>query len=349
MCSMVSLPLDDFDFDLPSSAIAQEPVSPRDAAKLLVLPRQAGPPVHKAFGDLTHLLDSGDLLVINRTQVIPARLLVRRHTGGKGELLLCRPVSGELADARRWEALGRPGSALQPGMEVVTAAGAILRVTARTDMLCEVEADGPIWHILLAEGTLPLPPYISRQGARPADDDDYQSIFACEPGAVAAPTASLHFTQRLLDHLVAKGVEVAEVILHVGPGTFLPIRPEHASDVRKHQMHAERYFVPGKTAEQVARAKDRGKRVVAVGTTALRALETYAQGGVLCGESRLFIYPGYATRLVTSLVTNFHLPRSTLLLLVAALAGRERTMAAYEEALAHGYRFFSYGDAMLIL
>ncbi len=263
-----------------------------------------------------------------------------------GELLLIRPVQGPQAQARQWWALGRPAAALQPGRQVITAAGTCLDIVARQDGLCAVAAAQPLWPVLQAEGCLPLPPYIASRGA--ADAQDYQTIFAARDGAVAAPTASLHFTPAVLTALQAAGVQLLDVVLHVGPGTFLPVRREHMADARQHRMHTEAYEVPAATLAAAQAARAAGRRVVAAGTTALRALETAANSGQLKGESELFIYPGYAFQLCNALLTNFHLPKSTLLLLVAAMAGRQRIMAAYAEAMQRGYRFYSYGDAMLI-
>lgn len=346
---MEPLSLDLFDFELPESLIAQEPARPRDASKLLVLPRFGGEPQHRAFRDLPHLLQPHDLLVVNQTRVMPARLRLRRPTGGRVELLLHRPIDGPRAAARVWEGLGRPGAALTVGKSMVAQGGEVLEVVARDGQKVQVRGDLPLWELMTRDGAWPLPPYIERDEGTEADDGhDYQSIFAREMGAVAAPTASLHFTDRVLADIAARGVDVQPVVLHVGPGTFLPIRPEHAADVRQHAMHGEHYEVPAVTQAAVAATRARGGRVLAVGTTCLRALETWAQSGAAVGNSELFVYPGFDFRLVDGLVTNFHLPRSTLLLLVSALAGRERVLAAYREAMLNHYRFYSYGDAMLI-
>lgn len=350
------LSLDLFDFALPPERIAQAPAEPRDASKLLLVPRRDGPFEHRQFLDLPEQLRAGDLLVVNRTQVMPARLPVRRRTGGKGELLLYRPVDGPLTHASTWEGLGRPGSALRVGAQVLTHDDAVLEVVARDGQTVQVRrvgADGasaPIWDLLQAQGRTPLPPYIKRpDGPEAQDIASYQSIFAEQPGAVAAPTASLHFTPRVMQALQARGVRVASVVLHVGLGTFLPIRPEHGDDVTQHTMHGEYYDVPEATQRAVEKTHARGGRVVAVGTTSLRALETWAASGEAQGESHLFVYPGFVFKAVQGLVTNFHLPRSTLLLLVSAFASRERILAAYEEAIAKAYRFYSYGDAMLLI
>ena len=338
-----------YDFDLPTAQIAQHPAVPRDASRLLVQVRHGGAPQHRSFTDLPSLLRAGDVLVVNRTQVIPARLAWRRSAGAEGELLLERPLDGSLQTARVWEGIGRPGSALRVGRALLTRGGARLSVRARRGMLIEVRAeDGPLWPVLLAEGSLPLPPYIVAPPAVRAATD-YQSIFAAELGAVAAPTASLHFTPAVLAALIDRGVEIHELVLHVGLGTFLPIRPEHAADVRQHTMHPEWYSIPPTTQAAVTAARLAGRRVVAVGTTCLRALESWGAGAGSVGETRLFIVPGHRFSQVDALVTNFHLPRSTLLLLVAAFAGRQVVMDAYRQAIASGYRLFSYGDAMLLV
>jgi S-adenosylmethionine:tRNA ribosyltransferase-isomerase len=341
------LPQTLFDFVLPSELVALAPARPRDASRLMVLPRQSGAPQHKSFLDLPELLREGDLLVVNRTQVIPARLQLTSEHGGKVELLLYQPEDGPLGEARRFVALGRPGASLKPGKRLRTADGTVITVEERRGATALVSAEEPLAGVLSRQGEVPLPPYI-RRDLEAGDRDDYQSIFATTPGAVAAPTASLHFTERVVERLRARGVEVASVTLHVGPGTFLPIREEHAADVRGHAMHGEWYDVPDETRAQVKCTKDEGRRVVAVGTTSLRALETWKTSGAASGESTLFVYPGFEFRCVDALVTNFHLPRSTLLMLVAAFAGRERVLAAYAEAIEQRYRFFSYGDAMLV-
>jgi S-adenosylmethionine:tRNA ribosyltransferase-isomerase len=344
------LPLDDFDYDLPPVRIAQVPASPRDASRLMTLPRRSGGVGHHRFSDLPSLLQPGDLLVVNTTRVIPARLHVIKPSGGKVELLFVRALGGPLETAASWEVIGRPGKALTPGRRLVAPTGAELWVRGRDGPNATVaSADGePLWPLLQSHGELPLPPYIERAAPRAADQDDYQTLFAQTPGAVAAPTAALHFTPRLLQALEARGVSRTEVVLHVGPGTFLPVRPEHAADVRQHRMHAEYYDV-GAAVGALGQARDQGRRIIAVGTTTVRALETWVHSGATVGSSELFITPGYDFGVVDGLITNFHLPRSTLLMLVSALAGRERVLAAYGEAIAAEYRFYSYGDAMLIL
>lgn len=341
---MPALPLKLFDYSLPADQIAQEPVRPRDASRLLCLGRAGKPLSHRRFFELPEILAPGDLLVVNRTRVIPARLRVTRATGGAAELLLFRPLDGSVDDARRWQALGRPARALRPGVLLTLGDGRALEVLSRDGDTLTVRLPGPASQVLASAGEVPLPPYIEREAPRASDADDYQSVFAREAGAVAAPTASLHFTERVLEGLRARGVERAEVVLHVGPGTFLPVRSDFHDDVRAHRMHSERYSVPAQTQ----RAIDGARRVVAVGTTVVRALETWRATGRSEGDSDLFIYPGFSFRAVDAMITNFHLPKSTLLMLVAAFCGRERLLDAYERAVAEGYRFYSYGDAMLI-
>lgn len=340
------LPLDLFDYELPADLIAQEPARPRDASRLLVLGRSSGAVSHHVFRDLPSLLAPGDLLVVNRTKVIPARLRCTRPTGGKVELLFLEPLGGDLHSATRWRTIGKPGDALTVGKTVVCG-GVTLRVEAREGSDAIIAGDAPLWELLAASGEVPLPPYIART-AGPSDLADYQTIFAAEEGAVAAPTASLHFTDDVMAGLAGRGVSRAEVVLHVGAGTFLPVREEHSADVRAHQMHSEAYEVPSATADAIAECRARGGRVVAVGTTCVRALETWAATGEARGASRLFIYPGFEFQVVNAMVTNFHVPKSTLLMLVSAFASRDSVMAAYAEAVGERYRFFSYGDAMLI-
>lgn len=345
-----ALPLELFEYDLPEDRIAQEPVTPRHESRLLVMDRESGECRHRRFWELPEFLRAGDVLVVNRTRVIPARLVGRRPSGGKVELLLHRPLDGSIEEATEWLALGKPGKALREGARVLVAGGAEISVVGREEEMVRVRSEGPLWPIMTAAGELPLPPYISRpEGNLGSDAENYQSVFAEEPGAVAAPTASLHFTPEVLTSLKTRGVEVVEVVLHVGPGTFLPVRREVAGDVRDHRMHGEQYGISADSLERVRAARERGGRVVAVGTTAVRALETCANTGELRGESTLFIYPGYKFQLVDAMVTNFHLPRSTLLMLVSAFAGRESVLSAYAAAVEQEYRFFSYGDAMLLV
>ena len=345
--SQPPLRTDDFDYDLPPEFIAQEPVEPRDHARLLVLHRDTGRMQHARFYELGRFLRPGDLLVANQTRVIPARLWGRKvPTGGKVELLLLR---AEAPDT--WQALVR-GRGLVPGRRVALAAGLEAEIVADLGgPLRRVRFNRPLDPQALAQvGQVPLPPYIHRPVR---DPERYQTVYAREPGSAAAPTAGLHFTPRLLAELQQQGIGWATVTLHVGLDTFAPVKED---DPRQHRMHTEWCRVPPETAARIQATKARGGRVVAVGTTAVRTLETAAlharPGAVIApweGDTDLFILPGFRFRVVDALITNFHLPRSTLLMLVSAFAGREQVLRAYETAKAHGYRFFSFGDAMLIL
>ncbi len=318
----------------------------------MLLERASGRVEHRRFRELPELLSPGDLVVVNRSRVLPARLLGRRRGGGAAEILLLRDVSA--AHGRgSWEAFVQPGRRLRPGDDVAIGEGLNVRIETRAltgDGRRRVRLEAPdVARALAAAGQPPLPPYI-RRPARPEDRARYQTVFAREDGSVAAPTAGLHFTEAVLARLVERGIERAEIVLHVGPGTFQPVKVEN---VLEHRVAAEPFLVPDETAEAVRRARARGSRVVAVGTTVARTLETAAREdrGVDpgTGETALVIVPGYAFRVVDVLLTNFHLPRSSLLLLACAFAGRERVLAAYAEAQRAGYRFYSYGDAMLVL
>jgi S-adenosylmethionine:tRNA ribosyltransferase-isomerase len=340
--------LDRLDYALPPERIAQEPCEPRDAARLLVLDRSTGARRHAIVRDLPAWLRPGDLLVRNATRVLPARLRGRKASGGAAEALLL----GEAGGPRRLRALLRAGGRLRVGQKLrFEGAGGSLdaEVVARAaDGSVELAfGAGPSPYAL---GEAPLPPYIRRPAPRPEDAVRYQTVYARVPGSVAAPTAGLHFTRELLEALAARGVGCAEVVLHVGVGTFRPLREE---DLARGRLHAERYELSEATAEAVARTRAAGGRVVAVGTTTARVLEHAAQedGRVEpgAGETELLLRPGVRFRAVDALLTNFHLPRSSLLLLVAAFAGAGAVLGAYAEALAQGYRFYSYGDAMLIL
>lgn len=338
----------DFDYALPESLIAQAPATPRDASRLLVLPAH-GEVAHRAFTDLPDLLAEGDLLVFNDTRVIPARLIgVKEATGGKVEMLLTDPVGGELP--RRWHAMGQAAKPIREGVRLrfgdLTAV--VERVEGEGFYLLLLDREGPALEAALAAaGRLPLPPYIKR-APTPEDAERYQTVFARRPGSAAAPTAGLHFTPEVLARLEARGVARAAVTLHVGPGTFLPVRGD---TLEGHHMHEERFEVSPAAAAAVAACRARGGRVVAVGTTAVRTLESAWRDGAVqpgAGRTDLFVRPGHTFGVVDLLVTNFHLPRSTLLMLVCALGGRERVLAAYQEAVRCQYRFFSYGDAMLL-
>jgi len=335
-------------YSLPESAIAQKPAEPRDRSRLLVLERAADRITHVRFRDLGRFLETGDLLVINDTRVVPARLLGRKvPSGGRAEVLFI----GQIA-AQRWEVMLRVSGKLRPGLCLDLGGGFEARVVGPLkETFWEVEIAGPgsLEAHLEATGHVPLPPYIRRPDAA-ADRTWYQTVFARRPGAVAAPTAGLHFTERLLTDLAAQGIATARVTLHVGPGTFRPLTSE---ELRCDALHKERYELSREAAEAVAAARVRGSRIVAVGTTSARVLETCAaSGGHVtpgAGATRLFIHPPYKPQVVDALITNFHLPRTSLLMLVAAFVGRERVLAAYREAVEQGYRFYSYGDAMLIV
>jgi S-adenosylmethionine:tRNA ribosyltransferase-isomerase len=339
-----------FDYELPAALIAQEPAEPRDASRLLVLDRRRGAWQDRFFRDLPDLLRPGDCLVANRSRVIPARLLGTDIEGGRPvELLLLRPVGPE-----RWEALVRPGRRCRVGARVELAGGAaraeIVGAGAAGTRLVQIESPWPVRELLEQHGLPPLPPYIARHDApKPEDRERYQTVYARDDGSVAAPTAGLHFTPELLARLAAREVAAHYLTLHVGPATFRPLR---AARIEEHRMEAESVEIPEATARAVHEAKRDGRRVVAVGTTTTRALEWAAgEDGRLrpgAGEADLFIVPGHRFRVVDALVTNFHLPRSTLLVLAAAFAGRELILDAYRHAVAARYRFYSYGDAMLI-
>lgn len=338
----------DFYFDLPKELIAQEPCSPRDAARLLCLGRSDGAISHCVFRDLPELLRPGDLLVVNDSKVLPARLIGRKEGGGAVcELLLLRQVHGDV-----WECLARPGKRLHAGTRVAFGDGtltAVIRETLpdgnkRAEFFYDTKT---LYEKLDAFGRMPLPPYIQK---RLEDPSQYQTVYAREVGSAAAPTAGLHFTPGLIDKLRARGVGFAEVTLHVGLGTFRPVKEDNILD---HKMHSEWYSVGEEAAEQIRRTRAEGGRVIAVGTTSCRTLEAVAAkyGAVRAcsGDTDIFIYPGYTFRAIDGLITNFHLPESTLIMLVSAFCGYENTMRAYREAVAERYRFFSFGDAMLVV
>lgn len=338
----------DYDFELPADRIAQEPLADRSSSRLMVVRRQAGVIEHRHFADVRDLIPGGDLLVVNTTRVLKARLLGRRASGAPAEILLLRA----LGDGT-WEAMVSPGGKVRPGRTVRIAPDLDVRIEAITDRRTRVVrlvSQLPDLEALERHGHVPLPPYIRRADSA-ADAARYQTVYARESGSVAAPTAGLHFTDELLAALARRGVRRADVMLHVGAGTFRPVETENPGE---HVMHEERYSVPPGTAAAVADARARGAKVWAVGTTSLRALESAADSSGLLhavsdGETRLFVRPGYRFRVVDRLITNFHLPRSTLLMLVAAFAGYDLTMRAYREAVESGYRFYSYGDAMVIV
>jgi len=342
------LRVDDFDYELPSEAIAQTPVEPRDASRLLVLDRSSGQIEHARFADVGRWLAPGDLLVVNDSRVIPARLVGVRPGGGAAEILVLRPLE---TDPDRWEALVRPSRRLRVGDMVTLRSGAVVEVGERLDGGTRaVRFDGNPQAIMAAAGEMPLPPYIHDRSTPP---ERYQTVYAQPPGSAAAPTAGLHFTSELLDSLEADGIRRASVTLHVGLDTFRPLEGEF---IDEHRIHREWYEVPAATREALADAR----RVVAVGTTAVRVLETAARTDAASGWTDLYITPPHRFAMVGALITNFHLPRSSLLLLVTAFvqagmsadaspyAARDALLGAYRVALDEGYRFFSYGDAMLI-
>ncbi len=346
----LGLQTDDFDFELPRAAIAQHPVRPRDAARLLVVGESME---DQGVADLPGLLRPGDVLVVNDTRVIPARLF-GRHGQAKVEVTLTAPEATEPEGGARWRALARPAKRLKPGARIDFGAGLAARVTdqgARGEVGLAFELGGAAFAAALNRaGAMPLPPYIKRAaGGAPRDRDDYQTIFATRAGAVAAPTAGLHFTPELLAALEDRGVARVEVTLHVGAGTFLPVTAE---DPRDHRMHAEWGEITQDAAAAINAARAAGGRVVAVGSTALRLLEAAARDGgrlaAFSGETDIFILPGYRFKAVDLMLTNFHLPRSTLFMLVCAFAGTARMKRAYGHAISQGYRFFSYGDACLL-
>ncbi|MCS4503841.1 tRNA preQ1(34) S-adenosylmethionine ribosyltransferase-isomerase QueA [Arhodomonas aquaeolei] len=334
----------DFHFELPDELIASRPLAERTASRLLCLDGETGAVADRRFTDIAGLLAPGDLLVLNDTRVIPARLHGCKESGGRVEVLVER-LTGE------HEALAhlRANKTPKPGGRLVLEGGIEAEVVAREDALFRLHfaGDTPLLDLLERHGHMPLPPYIRRPDEG-LDRERYQTVFAERPGAVAAPTASLHFDESLLAGLAGAGVEAARVTLHVGAGTFQPVRE---ADITRHHMHSEWLNVPADTAAAVARTRERGGRVVAVGTTVVRALETCARAGTpaaFSGETDIFIYPGYRFRAVDAMITNFHLPESTLIMLVSAFAGREHVLAAYRHAVEARYRFFSYGDAMFI-
>lgn len=334
----------DFDFDLPPELIAQRPLAWRSASRLLSLDGATGELADRMFRDLPGLLRRGDLLVFNDTRVIPARLFARKAaTVGRVEVLLERLLS-----VRRASAQLRAAKAPRPGTLLLLAGGERVEVVGRDDDLFLLESlDADLGELMRRHGHIPLPPYIERADDS-ADRERYQTVFASRDGAVAAPTAGLHFDAETLAAIEGAGVETARITLHVGAGTFQPVRVE---DLERHRMHAEWLEVTETTCRRVDRVRAGGGRIVAVGTTTVRSLETAAAAGELApfsGDSRLFIRPGYRFRVVDAMITNFHLPESTLLMLVAAFAGHDRIMAAYRHAVARGYRFFSYGDAMFL-
>ena len=342
---METLKKSDFYYDLPEDLIAQTPAEPRDSSRLLVYHRDTRQLEHKIFRDVIDYLKAGDVLVVNRTRVLPARVYAHTEHGGAVEVLLLKRL-----DLTRWEVLVRPGRKCRPGAHLIVNEELSLRVLSVTDSgerIVEFMYDGTFEDFLSRVGTMPLPPYIHE---KLTDPERYQTVYSKENGSAAAPTAGLHFTPELLGRIRAKGVEIAEVLLHVGLGTFRPVKEENVLD---HKMHSEYFEISAEAAEIVNRAKKEGRRVICVGTTSVRTVETVAdEHGFLrpCkGNTEIFIYPPYKFRCVDALITNFHLPESTLLMLVSALCSREEIMRVYRTAVEERYRFFSFGDAMLIL
>ena len=337
----------DFNFDLPEELIAQTPIEPRDHSRLMVLDKATGAIEHRHFYDIIDYLTPADCLVLNDSRVLPARIYgVKEGTGAHVEFLLLQNKGGDV-----WEALAGPGKRAKKGSRFSFGDGLlhceVVDVLPDGNRLIHFEYEGVFFHLLDQIGQMPLPPYIK---ARLEDKERYQTVYSREEGSAAAPTAGLHFTPELLERIQAKGVELGFVTLHVGLGTF---RPVSAEDIREHHMHTEHFILPADTAERINAARAKGGRVIAVGTTSIRVLESAAEeNGTLRGmegDTGIFIYPGYRWKVVDGMVTNFHLPQSTLIMLVSAFLGRERTLFAYREAVKERYRFFSYGDATLCL
>ena len=332
----------DFYYDLPEELIAQTPVEPRDSSRMMVISRESGEITHDRFYSICKYLRKGDLLVMNDSRVFPARIYgTKRGTGVPVEFLLLKRRS-----LTEWETMVRPGRRLKPGVIVdfpENLSAEILDTVDGGNRIVRFSFEGDFFDILDRIGQMPLPPYITE---KLRNNDRYNTIYCRETGSAAAPTAGLHFTEREFDEARALGVELAYVTLHVGLGTFRPVKED---DILKHKMHTEHYEIPKETAEKIKACKARGGRVIAVGTTSCRTLESAAQSGKLTDDTSIFIYPGYEFKCIDGLITNFHLPESTLIMLVSAFLGREKTLAAYQTAIAERYRFFSFGDCMLIV
>lgn len=336
----------DFDYPLPERLIAQDPLEDRAGSRLMVLKKETGEVSHRAFRDMKEYLKPEDCLVLNNTKVIPARLIGEKEgTGAKIELLLLKRKEDNV-----WETLVKPGKKARPGTKLQFGGGIlkgeILEMAEEGNRLVQFSYQGIFEEILDALGQMPLPPYITHQLK---DKNRYQTVYARHQGSAAAPTAGLHFTKELLGEIEEMGTAIAYVTLHVGLGTFRPVKAE---DVDSHHMHSEFYSIEPKEAEKINRAKEAGGRIICVGTTSCRTVESAAENGRVkagSGNTEIFIYPGYQFRILDALITNFHLPQSTLLMLVSALAGREHVLTAYKEAVDQEYRFFSFGDAMLIV
>ncbi len=344
---MSELKKSDFYFDLPQELIAQDPLEDRSASRLLVLNRKTGAVEHHTFREITNYVRSGDCLVLNNTKVIPARLMgVKEDTGAGIEVLLLKRRDNDV-----WETLVKPGKKARPGAKIVFGDGClkaeVLEVVEEGNRLIRFDYEGIFEEVLDRLGEMPLPPYITH---KLQDKNRYQTVYAKYEGSAAAPTAGLHFTEELLAHIEEMGVHIAYVTLHVGLGTFRPVKADNLSE---HHMHSEHYEVTPETADLINRTKESGGRVICVGTTSCRTVESAADenGWVQPGrgDTEIFIYPGYRFKVLDCLITNFHLPESTLVMLVSALAGRENVLAAYREAVEERYRFFSFGDAMLVI
>ena len=337
----------DFNYDLPKELIAQHPYDKRDEARLMVLDKANKTINHRIFKNVIDYLNEGDCLVINNTKVIPARLYGKKETGAHVEFLLLKRIEGDT-----WEAIVRPGSKLKQGAKVYFGEGileaTVLEVLENGNRKVEFKYDGIFNEILDKVGMMPLPPYITE--ASKEDNEKYQTVYAKYDGSAAAPTAGLHFTEELLDKIRAKGVSIANVTLHVGIGTFRPVKVEN---VEEHKMHSEHFYIKEEDVQKINIAKQSGHKVIACGTTSCRVLESIADENGLVkaveGDTDIFIYPGYKFKCVDCLITNFHLPESTLIMLVSTLAGKDFIMQAYDEAVKQRYKFFSFGDAMLIL
>ena len=343
-----NLSVHDYYYELPEELIAQHPLSDRSSSRLLVLDKKTGDITHKAFGDITEYLDPGDCLVINETKVIPARLMgIREKTGGAVEILLLKRFEDREDE---WEALAGPGKKARPGDVIVFGNGEltcnVLEVTAEGNRIIKFAYEGIFEEVLDRLGSMPLPPYIK---AELDDKDRYQTVYAKNKGSAAAPTAGLHFTEELLEKIQGRGVNIARITLHVGLGTFRPVKVENIKD---HKMHSEHFIISDEAADIINKTRDSGGRIISVGTTSTRALESVADGSgyikPVASDTSIFIYPGYEFKIVDAIITNFHLPESTLIMLVSAFAGRENVLKAYEEAVREKYRFFSFGDAMFI-
>ncbi|MBS5884919.1 MAG: tRNA preQ1(34) S-adenosylmethionine ribosyltransferase-isomerase QueA [Clostridium sp.] len=336
----------DFDFDLPEELIAQHPLEKRDSSRLMVLDKNTGEIKHKSFHDVIEYLNEGDTLVLNNTRVMPARLIGEKEgTGGKIEFLLLKRIEGD-----RWECLAKPGKRAKVGQKFTFGEGkltcTVVDIVEEGNRIIEFSYEGIFEQVLDELGEMPLPPYITE---KLEDKERYQTVYSKEKGSAAAPTAGLHFTEELLKEIKAKGVNIAYLTLHVGLGTFRPVKVE---DINEHIMHSEYYHLDKENADLINETKKRGNKVIAVGTTSTRTLETIGdENGFVreqSGWTDIFIYPGYKYKVIDELITNFHLPESTLIMLVSALSGKENVMNAYNEAVKEKYRFFSFGDSMLI-